>query len=95
MHIACKLTVLRPVWPPFDSGVRVMATMSFSVPDDVKERFDAAFEGQDTSAVFITLLMGAIEDEERRRRSLSLVERLRLVNRRIRIADGGIGSARQ
>jgi hypothetical protein len=94
MHIACKPAVLRPVCSRVTSGVRVVATVSFSVPEDVKERFDAAFEGQDTNAVFITLLMGAIEDEERRRRSLSLVERLRLVNRRSRPVDGGIGSAR-
>ena len=71
-----------------------MATMNFSVPDDVKERFDAAFEGQDTSAVITTLLMAAIEDEERRRRSLSLVERLRLIRAHGRPTDDRIGSAR-
>lgn len=71
-----------------------MATMSFSVPDDVKERFDAAFEGQDTAAIVITLLMVAIEDEERRRRSLSLVERLQLLRGHGRLVDDGIGTAR-
>jgi hypothetical protein len=68
-----------------------MATMSFSVPDDVKERFDSAFAGQDTGAIIITLLMSAIEEEERRRRSLSLVERLQLLKGQGRLADGGIG----
>ncbi len=71
-----------------------MATMSFSIPDDIKERFDAAFTGQDTGAVVVTLLMSAIEEEERRRRSLGLVERLQLLKGQGRLADGGIGAAR-
>lgn len=56
-----------------------MATMSFSIPDDVKDKFNEAFEGQNTSVIITTLMVRAIEDEERRRRSLGLVERLRLI----------------
>jgi predicted transcriptional regulator len=56
-----------------------MATMSFSVPDDVRDRFDAVFEGHNKTAIITTLMLNAIEEEERRRRSLGLVERLRLV----------------
>jgi hypothetical protein len=57
-----------------------MATMSFSVPDDVRDRFEKAFEGHNKNAVVTTLLLHAIDEEERRRRSLGLVERLRLVS---------------
>jgi len=56
-----------------------MATMSFSIPDDVRDRFNAVFEGRNKNAVVMTLMLHAIEEEERERRSLSLVERLRLV----------------
>jgi hypothetical protein len=56
-----------------------MATMSFSIPDDVRDRFDRVFEGRNKNAVVTTLLLHALEEEERRRSSLGLVERLRLV----------------
>ncbi|MFZ1103694.1 MAG: hypothetical protein WAN86_12780 [Hyphomicrobiaceae bacterium] len=57
-----------------------MATMRFSVPDEVRDRFEEAFLGHDRSAVVTGLLLLAIQAEERRRRrSLSLVERLRRV----------------
>jgi hypothetical protein len=56
-----------------------MATMSFSIPDDIRDRFNAVFEGQNKNAVVTTLMLNAIEEEERRRRSRGLVERLRLV----------------
>lgn len=46
-----------------------MATISFSVPEDVKQAFNAAFEGQNKSAVLTQLLREAIAraDEQRRR----------------------------
>jgi hypothetical protein len=59
-----------------------MATMRFSVPDEVRDRFEKAFRGHDRSAVVTGLMLLAIQAEERRRRSLSLVERLR------RVGDG-------
>jgi hypothetical protein len=63
-----------------------MATMSFSIPDDIRDRFNAVFEGQNKNAIVTTLMLNAIEEEERRRRPLGLVERLRLVTAN---ADGG------
>jgi len=56
-----------------------MATMNFSIPDDVKEAFNKAFEGENKSAVVTRLMMQAIEEAERRRRSQSFVERLRAI----------------
>lgn len=53
-----------------------MATVNFSVPDDVKEAFNAAFEGQNKSAVIAELMREAIERAERRQRSRSAIERI-------------------
>ncbi|NML18578.1 hypothetical protein [Azohydromonas caseinilytica] len=49
-----------------------MAVASFSVPDYVKEAFDAAFEGQDKDAVMAALMREAV----RRERHRSAVERI-------------------
>ena len=46
-----------------------MATMNFSIPDDVKEAFNKAFEGENKSAVITRLMRRAIEEKERNRRS--------------------------
>jgi hypothetical protein len=70
-----------------------MATMSFTVPDEVQDRFEEAFQSHDRSAVVTGLLVLAVQAEERRRRrSLSLTERLRQVGERhARPADDRIG----
>jgi len=59
-----------------------MATMSFSIPDDVRDRFNAVFDRHNKNAVITTLMLNAIDEEERRRRPPGLVERLRLVSAR-------------
>ena len=46
-----------------------MAKMNFSVPDDVKEAFNAAFAGQNKSATVTELMREAIERAERKRHS--------------------------
>jgi hypothetical protein len=61
-----------------------MATMNFSIPDDVKEAFNKAFEGENKSAVVASLMRKAIEERERNRRSADLVERLRRIRARSR-----------
>ena len=48
-----------------------MATMNFSIPDDVKDAFNQAFEGENKSAVVAG-------------RSADLVERLRRIRARSR-----------
>jgi hypothetical protein len=57
-----------------------MATMRFSVPDEVRDRFETAFRGHDRSVVVTGLLLLAVQAEERRQRrsSPSLTERLLL-----------------
>ena len=53
-----------------------MASVNFSVPDDVKEAFNAAFEGQNKSAVIAELMREAVERAERRQRSRAAIERI-------------------
>jgi metal-responsive CopG/Arc/MetJ family transcriptional regulator len=43
-----------------------MATMNFSVPDDLKEAFNKAFKGENKSAVVAGLMRRAIEEKKRR-----------------------------
>jgi hypothetical protein len=52
-----------------------MATVNFSVPDDVKARFNRAFAGQNKSQIIADLMMRAVEEQalkKRRARARSL-----------------------
>jgi hypothetical protein len=53
-----------------------MATVNFSVPDEVKEAFDAAFSGQNKSAVIARLMVRAVEEQALRSRREDLYRRL-------------------
>lgn len=57
-----------------------MATMNFSVPDDVKEAFNLAYQGQNKSAVMTDLMREAIERAERKQGSHEAI--LRIIERR-------------
>jgi len=45
-----------------------MATVNFSVPKEVKEAFNHAFEGQNKSAIIAELMRRAVEEAEQRKR---------------------------
>ncbi|HRO61017.1 MAG TPA: hypothetical protein PK177_17945 [Burkholderiaceae bacterium] len=53
-----------------------VATVNFSVPDDLKEAFNAAFEGQNKSAIIAQLMREAIERAERRRVHVDAIDRI-------------------
>lgn len=53
-----------------------MATMNFSVPDDVKDAFNHVFEGQNKSAIIADLMRRAVEEAERRRSRAAAIARL-------------------
>lgn len=53
-----------------------MATMNFSIPDDIKERFNQAFADANKSAIVAKLMEEAIEQAERKRRSHAAVRRV-------------------
>jgi hypothetical protein len=53
-----------------------MATVNFSVPDEVKEAFNATFAGRNKSAVIADLMVRAVEEEQRRVRRAQAIDRL-------------------
>ena len=57
-----------------------MATVNFSVPEETKRRFNAAFKGRNKSAVVARLMADAVEEERRkarRKRAAAALLRLR------------------
>jgi hypothetical protein len=73
-----------------------MATVNFSVPDDVKRAFDAAFSGRNKSAVIARLMKEAVEEERRRERRARAVDALlALRGRAPRASDEEIRGARE
>ena len=73
-----------------------MGTMNFSIPDDVKEAFNRAFEGENKSAVVARLMRSAVEEKERKSRSQGLVEQLRRIRANSRpMTDDEIRRARE
>ena len=54
-----------------------MATVNFSVPDDVKEAFNATFADANKSAIIAELMREAVEREQRRRESRAASARIR------------------
>ena len=53
-----------------------MATVNYSVPDDIKEAFNQAFEGQNKSAVIARLMQEAVERQAKQRRSHAAIRRI-------------------
>ena len=73
-----------------------MATVNFSVPDAVKEAFNAAFKGKNKSAVIAELMMKAVEEARIQRRRAQAVRRiLERRSRRRPVSDEAIRAARR
>jgi hypothetical protein len=53
-----------------------LATVNFSVPEDVKERFNRAFEGQNKSQIIAELMNRAVEEQALRSRRARVIEGL-------------------
>ena len=53
-----------------------MATMNFSIPDDVKERFNQTFVNSNKSAIVAQLLEEAIDRAERKQQSDLAIQRI-------------------
>ena len=53
-----------------------MATVNFSVPDDVKDAFNETFKGRNKSAVVADLMREAVEQARRRERSRVAIDRI-------------------
>ena len=72
-----------------------MATVNFSVPDEVRDAFNEAFNDRNKSAIIAGLMREAVERFRQRRRSHEAIQRL-LDRRRDRrpFSDDDIRSAR-
>lgn len=55
---------------------RAMATVNFSVPDEVKREFNDAFAGENKSAVLARLMRQAVEERRRLQRRAAAVDAL-------------------
>jgi len=53
-----------------------MATVNFSVPQELKDAFNETFYGQNKSAVIAALMREAIEREQRRLISVAAIDRI-------------------
>lgn len=53
-----------------------MATVNFSVPDEVKAEFNALFAGENKSALLTALMRQAIEDRRRQQRRAAAIDAL-------------------
>jgi hypothetical protein len=60
-----------------------VSTINFSVPDDVKERFNRAFTGQNKSRIIADLMNRAVEEQALRKRRAKSIESL-LIRRALR-----------
>lgn len=73
-----------------------MATVNFSVPDDVKAAFDRTFEGKNKSAVIAELMRRAVAEVEREQRRAELFRQLTERRRRRPAAtDKAVSAARK
>jgi hypothetical protein len=62
----------------FNNGEMEMATVNFSVPDDVKVAFNETFSHQNKSAVIAELMREAIERARSRKLSQNAIEKILL-----------------
>ena len=60
----------------FSTMVLAMATVNFSVPDDVKDAFNETFKGRNKSAVIAALMLEAVERERDNRESRRAIRRI-------------------
>lgn len=79
----------------FNNG-DIMATVNFSVPEDIKQEFNRVFAGRNKSAIVADLLRQAIDNEERQRRHVKAVDTiLAWRDKRPRVPPGSIRRARE
>jgi hypothetical protein len=72
-----------------------VATVNFSVPDDVKTAFDKAFGGQNKSAILAELMRRAVRELQQQKRREQLFRRLTSARaRRPSVTNEEIRSAR-
>jgi metal-responsive CopG/Arc/MetJ family transcriptional regulator len=59
-----------------------MATVNFSVPDEVKNKFNRAFAGENKSNIIARLMMHAVEERRVQKERAKAIDRLLELRRR-------------
>lgn len=73
-----------------------MATVNFSVPDEIKEAFQEAFANENRSAIIARLMQEAVEERKRQQRRAAAIDALLDLRRRTApAADREIARARR
>lgn len=73
-----------------------MATVNFSVPDEIKEAFQETFANENRSAIIARLMKEAVEDRKRQERQAAAIDALLALRRKQRPAsDKEIARARR
>jgi len=73
-----------------------MATVNFSVPEEVKQAFQEAFANENRSAVIARLMQQAVEEKRRQQRRAAAIDALLDLRRQQRpVSDAEIARARK
>lgn len=73
-----------------------MSTVNFSVPEEIKKRFNKVFARQNKSHLIAELMKQAIEDHERRQRRAHAIDALLVLRSKQKsITETAIKKARQ
>ncbi len=73
-----------------------MATINFSVPDEVKKEFNKTFKGQNKSAILTRLMQQAIQEHKRQQRRAKAIESiLRMRSHQRPVSDAQITKVRR
>jgi hypothetical protein len=73
-----------------------MATVNFSVPEDIKEAFQEAFANENKSAVIARLMQQAVDEKRREQRRAAAVDALLDLRRKQRpVSNAEIVRARK
>jgi hypothetical protein len=73
-----------------------LATINFSIPDDIKREFQKTFAGENKSAIVAALMRRAVEERRQQRRREAAIDSLLLLRRRVAPAsDQEIRRARE
>jgi hypothetical protein len=75
-----------------------MATVNFSVPEEVKEAFQETFANEDRNAVIARLMQQAVEEKRRcrqQRRAVAIEALLDLRRKQRSVSDAEIARARK
>ncbi len=73
-----------------------MATINFSVPDDIKKAFSKTFKGENKSAILSRMMRDAVEERKRQKRRMAAINAiLRLREKSVAVTNDEIRQARE